>query len=244
MKKIILFLVLIQLLGCNSSNENKTNVTNQKKSGIFSSQQVKKLEAKVQELYKDEKEVRYKFNGDLTKEVVPYISGKNLIIPISPSKVQDSDYLSIGVILDFEKKVELVILDSLMIDYSDFKNLIEKADEWIVKTNSFDAKNTLEIPLIDKINIIFPQNEKPREFKAVMLFAQGTREREILLREIGEKNNEDLINISLKKEHIEHIKEGLSPLYIAGAIDQSYFTIEEEIESVKNQYEELNLLLK
>lgn len=240
MKIIVVILILFQFLACSKS----TNNSQQSKNTVFTFQQVKILEKKIKELYKSREEIKYRFNGDFTKEVVPYITGKNLIIPISPTKLQDSDYLSIGVILDLEKKTEMVILDGLLINYSDFKSVLEKGNDYLIKATNFEAKNVLEIPISNKINVIFPQSEKPRVFKASMIFAEGVREREIRLSEIGDKNSENLVNISLKKEHIQHINEGLSKLYIEGAINQSYEMLDKEIGDLVKEYEELNTILK
>ena len=243
MKKILLLACLLQFLGCNSPEKTSPEIKS-KNAFIGVSQNVIKIETQISELYKEVKGVQYKFNGDFSKEVVPYITAKNLVVPIIPTKLQDSDYLSIGLIMDLEKKIEKISLDGLMINYLELKNIVDKANEWIAKTSDFKAEHPLEIKLIDKIYIEFPQSKEPRVFEGVMIFSDGIRGRDILLREIGDMNNENLINISLKKDHIMHLNEGLSNLYIQGAIAESYSTIEKEIQEVKNQYEELKTLIK
>ncbi|MGL5933419.1 MAG: hypothetical protein ACRCY7_11145 [Cetobacterium sp.] len=243
MRKFILLMCLVQFLGCNSTKDSSTKAS-VKNSFLGVNQNISKLEKDVVELYKELKIVQYRFNGDRSQEVVPYVIGKSLVVPITPSKLEDSDYLSIGLIIDLEKKTEKVLLDGLMINYPDFKNILDKGNEWIAKTNSFNAKQPLEMSLIEKMNIEFPQSKEPRVFEGVMIFSDGVRGREIMLREIGDPADENLVNISLKKEHIAHLAEALSSLYIEGALNLSNTNIEKEIQDVKNQYIELKTLLK
>ncbi|MGL4977723.1 MAG: hypothetical protein ACRC5G_06870, partial [Cetobacterium sp.] len=82
----------------------------------------------------------------------------------------------------------------------------------------------------------------PRDFKAVMIFSEGIKNRDLLLREIGTAENP--VNISFKREHLMHLAEGLSELYVNGAINESSATIQREVAEVKNQYDNLNKLLK
>ncbi|MGL5053778.1 MAG: hypothetical protein ACRC5W_09365 [Cetobacterium sp.] len=241
MKKFLLLLCLIQILGCNVSSKNSLKVE-KKSEFIETSAEIKKIEEDINTFYKDVKDVQYRFNGDYSKEVVPYIVGKNLIIPITPSKIRDSDYLSIGVLIDLENKTEKVLLDGLKIDYSEFKKIVDIGNEWANKTSNFEATHILEIPIVEKIDIEFPQSDKAKSFRAVMIFSEGTRDRNVLLREIGE--GDSLINISLKRDHLMHLAEGLSPLYIKGALNQSSSTIQKELESLKIQYNELKMILK
>ncbi|MGL5972022.1 MAG: hypothetical protein ACRCZ1_02125 [Cetobacterium sp.] len=241
MKKIFLFVCLIQFLGCNSVEKTLADGKN-KNTFIGKSKKIESIDTQITELYKNVKEVQYRFNGDYTKEVVPYIIGKNLIVPISPSKLKDNDHLNVGMMMNLENKTEEVILDGLRIKYDDFKKLVDKGNEWASKTINFNANHILEIPILDKLDIIFPQDSKAKSFKAIMIFSNGIRNREILLKEIGQMENP--INISLKREHLMNLSEGLSPLYINEAINQSSETIGTEIEDVKKQYEDLKILLK
>ncbi|MGL5638809.1 MAG: hypothetical protein ACRCW7_05650 [Cetobacterium sp.] len=243
MKNFFLFVCLIQFLGCNTSEKTPTEVKS-KNTFIGVSQDVGKIETQILNLYKEVKGVQYKFSGNMSIDVVSYVTGKNLVIPIVPTKLEDADYLSLGVIMDLEKKTEMVILDGLRIDYVEFKKVIDTANEWIAKTSGFRAEDPLEIPLVQKIFIDFPQSKEPRAFEGVMIFSDGIRGREILLKEIGDPKDETLVNISLKKDHILHLANGLSTLYIQGAIAENYSSIEKEIERITNQYSELKTILK
>ncbi|MGL4425297.1 MAG: hypothetical protein ACRCZR_07225 [Cetobacterium sp.] len=241
MKKFFLLISLFQILGCNPS---KTDSVQKVKTSQFleNSGEVKKIREDVTDFYKGVDTVQYRFNGDSTKPVVSYVVGKNLIIPITPSRLQDSDYLSIGVMIDLETKAETVFVDGLQLNYSEFKEIINKANEWAAKTSDFNANHILEIPVKDKIAIQFPQSKEPRDFKAVMIFSEGVKNRDLLLREIGTAENP--VNISFKREHLMHLAEGLSELYVNGAINESSATIQREVAEVKNQYDNLNKLLK
>ncbi|MGL4867283.1 MAG: hypothetical protein ACRC34_02195 [Cetobacterium sp.] len=241
MKKFFLLISLFQILGCNLS---ETDSVQKVKTSQFleNSGEVKKIREDVTSFYKDVDAVQYRFNGDSTKPVVPYVIGKKLIVPITPSRLQDSDYLSVGVIIDLETKEEKVLIDGLMLNYSDFKAVIDKGNEWAAKTVSFEANHILEIPIMDKIDVEFPQSKEPRGFKAVMIFSEGTRDRDVLLREIG--NSENPVNISFKRDHLMHLAEGLSQLYISGAINESSSQIQKEIADIKNQYDDLKIILK
>ncbi|MGL4534498.1 MAG: hypothetical protein ACRCUA_05530 [Fusobacteriaceae bacterium] len=239
MEKIIMLFCLVQFLGCNSIENNSSKSKN---TFIGISQNVGQIEMQITELYKNVKEVQYRFNGDYSKEVVPYIIGKNLIIPISPTKLKENENLNAGLMINLESKTEEVILDGLRIKYSDFKKLVDKGNEWASQTTNFNANHILEIPILDKIDIIFPEDSKAKSFKAIMIFSNGIRNREILLKEIGAVENQ--INISLKREHLMSLSEGLSSLYINEAINQNINFIGNEVEVVKKQYEDLKILLK
>ncbi|MGL4653456.1 hypothetical protein [Cetobacterium sp.] len=243
MKKIFLFVCLVQLLGCNTPEKSSPEIKS-KNTFIGVSQDVTKIETQILELYKEVKGIQYKFNGNMSNDVVSYVTGKNLVIPIIPTKLEDADYLSLGLIMDLEKKTEMVILDGLRIDYLEFKKIIDTANEWIAKSSGFRAENPLEIPLVDKIYIEFPQSKEPRAFEGTMIFSDGTRGREVLLKEIGDPKDETLVNLSLKRDHILHLANGLSNLYIQGAIAENYQNIQQEIDRVKTQYTELKTIIK
>ncbi|MGL5377968.1 MAG: hypothetical protein ACRDAT_06740 [Cetobacterium sp.] len=244
MKKFFLLISLFQILGCNPSERDsaKNNVTNKTSQFLENSGEVKKIREDIASFYKGVETVQYRFNGDSTKPVVSYVVGKTLIIPITPSRLQDSDYLSIGVMIDLETKAETVFVDGLQLNYSEFKEIINKANEWAAKTVDFNAKHILEIPVKDKIAIQFPQSKEPRDFKAVMIFSEGVRNRDLLLREIG--TTENPVNISFKREHLMHLAEGLSELYVTGAINESSSQIQKEIADIKTQYDDLKIILK
>ncbi|MGL6066809.1 MAG: hypothetical protein ACRC0R_06995 [Cetobacterium sp.] len=240
MKKFFLLISLFQILGCNLS---ETASVQKIKTSQFleNSGEVKKIREDITSFYKGVDTVQYRFNGDSTQPVVSYVVGKKLIIPITPSKLENNDYLSVGVIIDLETKSEKVLVDGLMLNYADFKAVVDKGNEWAAKTNEFNANHILEIPILDRIDVEFPQSPEPRGFKAVMIFTEGTRDRNLLLREIG--NSENPVSISFKRNDLMYLAEGLSELYINGAINESSSQIQKEIAEIKSQYDDLKTLL-
>ncbi|MGL4946932.1 MAG: hypothetical protein ACRC4X_04590, partial [Cetobacterium sp.] len=127
MKKFFLLISLFQILGCNLS---ETASVQKIKTSQFleNSGEVKKIREDITSFYKGVDTVQYRFNGDSTQPVVSYVVGKKLIIPITPSKLENNDYLSVGVIIDLETKSEKVLVDGLMLNYADFKAVVDKGN--------------------------------------------------------------------------------------------------------------------
>ena len=246
MNKKILPLLLVLILGCEKGsykNQNSPPIDGrQTKVDKNMSYQITNLSQRLNQIYANGERFNYQFMGSNEATTKTFITGKELVIPILYETIENNLVLSIAILINLQTNEKQILVDNLIIDYNQFKKIIEKSALWIGKTESFDSKFILEKPLEETVEVSFPQNKTSKKFAAFMIFDGERKGKDLVLREEG--NSEFQTVVSFKRNKIIYLNDKLNEEFILGAISENSKSMIDEIDSLNKAYEDLDLLLK
>lgn len=245
MKKIILLICLI-LMGCekgsykNSQLKQEVNRSTKLEQNLKS--QITDLDSLLKKIYLNNERLSYQFMGKTDGTVTTFITGKDLVIPILYENIGNELVLSIAILINLETQSQQIFIDNLLIDYTQFKNLISKATQWIYKTDNFSSKFLLEKSLNNEVEVLFPQNKEKKKFESFMIFDGERNLRDLVLREKDSKESQTII--SFKRNKVIYLNDKIKDEFIQGAIHENYDFMMEEMNTLEKAYSDLDELLK
>lgn len=246
MKKIILFMFIF-ILGCGKESyqdqKSPPVETREVKVEKNLNYQIENLSKKLNAIYSKGENLNYQFVGSDDATVKIFITGKELVVPILYETVENSLVLSISILINLETNEKQILVDNLIINYNQFKKIIDKSALWISKTETFSSKFLLEKSLDEAVEVSFPQNDKKNQlFNTFMIFGGERNKNELVLR--SDRKEEFQTVISFKRNKIFFLNNKLSEEFILGAILENIKKLESEIDLLSNTYDELDNLLK
>lgn len=245
MKKIILLICLI-LMGCekgsykNSQLKQEVNRSTKLEQNLKS--QITDLDSLLKKIYLNNERLSYQFMGKTDGTVTTFITGKDLVIPILYENIGNELVLSIAILINLETQSQQIFIDNLLIDYTQFKNLISKATQWIYKTDNFSSKFLLEKSLNNEVEVLFPQNKEKKKFESFMIFDGERNLRDLVLREKDSKESQTII--SFKRNKVIYLNDKIKDEFVQGAILENYDSMIKEMETLEKAYIDLDELLK
>ena len=246
MKKRIFLLLCLGLLGCEKGSYKEVKVEENLKQETKLEQnlktQVDNLEKLLKKIYSNNERLSYQFMGNQNGTVTTFITGKDLVIPILYENVGNELVLSIAILINLETQSEQIFIDNLLVDYTQFKNLISKATEWIYKTDNFSSKFLLEKSLNENIEVTFPQNKEKKKFEAFMIFDGERNLRDLVLRENDFKEAQTVI--SFKRNKVIYLNDKVKDEFVQGAVLENYDSMINEMTILEKAYSDLDELLK
>lgn len=245
MKKIILLLCLT-FLSCEKGSYKdstlKENIGRKTKLEQNLKSQITDLDNLLKKIYSNNERLSYQFMGKTDGTVTTFITGKDLVIPILYENIGNELVLSIAILINLETQSQQIFIDNLLIDYTQFKNLISKATEWIYKTDNFSSKFLLEKSLNDEIEVTFPQNKEKKKFETFMIFDGERNLRDLVLREKDSKESQTII--SFKRNKVIYLNDKIKDEFVQGAILENYDSMVKEMKTLEKAYIDLDELLK
>lgn len=245
MKKILLIIFSLGILGCQmESYKSKAppegSIREQKvKSSL--DEILKKLSMPLKQVYSNGETFNYHFQGNMDSPVQTFITGKDLVIPILYEEVNSQQILTIAVLINLEKFTKQLLVDSLIIDYNQFKYLIQKSSSWIEKTENFNSNFVLEKSLSKVIEVSLPQNKSKKNFDSFMVFDGERRIKNLVLREQTIESAQTII--SFQRNKILYMNDKLNDEYMLKSILDNYDAMNKEIEKLDKAYNELDSLI-
>lgn len=246
MKKILLLIFSLGILGCQMENYKSKappegSIREQKvKSSL--DEILKKLSMPLKQVYSNGETFNYHFQGNMSSPVQTFITGKDLVIPILYEEINSQQILTIAVLINLEKFSKQFLVDNLIVDYDQFKKIIQKSSAWIEKTENFNTNLLLEKSLNETIEISFPQNKEKRIFNSFMVFDGERKIKNLVFREQTDELAQTII--SFKRNKILYMNDKLNDEYIFGTILENYEDMNKEIENLNKAYSELNSLVE
>ena len=204
--------------------------------------QVSNLNDLLKKIYSNNERLSYQFMGNENGTVTTFITGKELVIPILYENVGNEMVLSIAILINLETQSQQIFIDNLLVDYTQFKNLISKATEWIYKTDNFSSKFLLEKSLGEIVDITFPQNKEKKKFESFMIFDGERNLRDLVLREADSKETQTVI--SFKRNKVIYLNDKIKDEFVQGAILENYDSMVKEMNTLEKAYTDLDELLK
>lgn len=251
MKMKVLLLISLFILGCNSPNS-KSSITKESKSSVITSRaeevkynldkSLEKLSVSLKDIYKNSNNLNYQFMGSETSRAQSFITGKDLVIPILYETINSENILTIATLINLETSSKKLLIDNLIVDYEEFKNIIKKSNIWIEKTEKFENNLFLEKALDETIQVSFPQNTESQKYKAYMIFDGERKNRSLVLRE--ETENPTQTVISFKQNKIVYLSTKLNDEYILGTLLENFDEMNKKMQDLNNAYVELNSLIE
>lgn len=246
MKKRIFLLLCLVFMGCEKGSYKDSTMNKNPNRKIKLEQnlklQITSLDNLLKKIYSNNERLSYQFMGNTDGTVTTFITGKDLVIPILYEDIGNELALSIAILINLETQSQQIFIDNLLIDYTQFKNLISKATEWIYKTDNFSSKFLLEKSLNEDIEITFPQNKERKKFESFMVFDGERNLRNLVLREAGSKETQTVI--SFKRNKVIYLNDKIKDEFIQGAIHENYEFMMEEMNTLEKAYSDLDELLK
>lgn len=245
MKKKIFLLLCLSLLGCEKGSYKNTSTQSTVREIKLEQNlklQVSNLNDLLKKIYSNNERLSYQFMGNKNGTVTTFITGKELVIPILYENVGNEMVLSIAILINLETQSQQIFIDNLLVDYTQFKNLISKATEWIYKTDNFSSKFLLEKSLGEIVDITFPQNKEKKKFESFMIFDGERNLRDLVLREADSKETQTII--SFKRNKVIYLNDKIKDEFIQGAIHENYDFMMEEMNTLEKAYSDLDELLK
>lgn len=253
MKKKILLIGLLAILGCGTKMDSDSYVKEAKKVVYKKSDEsfledstrdkLKTLKKEIETLYKESGTLSYTFIGDLNLPMTALIEGKKLILPIYPLKTSQHITLDIGVFFNLENSETEVYIENFFVNYDDFKAVMTEASEYIELTQGKTfGKYILEKKMTkNQVVMAFPQGEK-RLFNVFMTFDELNNVNTLNFQEeVPEKNGR--IMMTFKNYKIVEIAKQLNSELISNAINTNIPKLESEVQQLLNSYNELNKTL-
>lgn len=246
MKKILLLIFSLGILGCNLENYKsqappETVTTREQEVKNNLDETLKKLSVSLKQVYSNGETFNYHFQGNMSSPVQTFITGKDLVIPIFYEEINSQQILTIAVLINLEKFSKQLLVDNLIVDYDQFKKIIQKSSTWIEKTESFNTNLLLEKSLNETIEISFPQNKEKRIFNSFMVFDGERKIKNLVFREQTEELAQTII--SFKRNKVLYMNDKLNDEYILAAILDNYKVMDKEIEDLNKAYSELDSLV-
>ncbi len=245
MKKKIFLLLCLSLLGCEKGSYKNTSTQSTVREIKLEQNlklQVSNLNDLLKKIYSNNERLSYQFMGNENGTVTTFITGKELVIPILYENVGNEMVLSIAILINLETQSQQIFIDNLLVDYTQFKNLISKATEWIYKTDNFSSKFLLEKSLGEIVDITFPQNKEKKKFESFMIFDGERNLRDLVLREADSKETQTVI--SFKRNKVIYLNDKIKDEFVQGAILENYDSMVKEINTLEKAYTDLDELLK
>ena len=245
MKKKIFLLLCLSLLGCEKGSYKNTSTQSTVREIKLEQNlklQVSNLNDLLKKIYSNNERLSYQFMGNENGTVTTFITGKELVIPILYENVGNEMVLSIAILINLETQSQQIFIDNLLIDYTQFKNLISKATEWIYKTDNFSSKFLLEKSLGEIVDITFPQNKEKKKFESFMIFDGERNLRDLVLREADSKETQTVI--SFKRNKVIYLNDKIKDEFVQGAILENYDSMVKEMNTLEKAYTDLDELLK
>lgn len=245
MKKKIFLLLCLSLLGCEKGSYKNTTIQSTGRAVKLEQNfklQVSNLNDLLKKIYSNNERLSYQFMGKIDGTVTTFISGKDLVIPILYENVGNEMVLSIAILINLETQSQQIFIDNLLVDYTQFKNLISKATEWIYKTDNFSSKFLLEKSLGEIVDITFPQNKEKKKFESFMIFDGERNLRDLVLRETDSKETQTVI--SFKRNKVIYLNDKIKDEFVQGAILENYDSMVKEMNTLEKAYTDLDELLK
>lgn len=245
MKKILLIIFSLGILGCQMENYKSKappegSIREQKvKSSL--DEILKKLSMPLKQVYSNGETFNYHFQGNMDSPVQTFITGKDLVIPILYEEANSQQILTIAVLINLEKFTKQLLVDSLIIDYNQFKYLIQKSSSWIEKTENFNSNFVLEKSLSKVIEVSLPQNKSKKKFDSFMVFDGERRIKNLVLREQTIESAQTII--SFQRNKILYMNDKLNDEYMLKSILDNYDAMNKEIEKLDKAYNELDSLI-
>ena len=246
MKKKIFLLLCLIFIGCEKGTYKEAgvnqNLVKEKKLEQNLKSQITNLDNLLKKIYLNNERLSYQFMGKIDGTVTTFISGKDLVIPILYENVGNEMVLSIAILINLETQSQQIFIDNLLVDYTQFKNLISKASEWIYKTDNFSSKFLLEKSLGEIVDITFPQNKEKKKFESFMIFDGERNLRDLVLREADSKETQTVI--SFKRNKVIYLNDKIKDEFVQGAILENYDSMVKEMNTLEKAYTDLDELLK
>lgn len=245
MKKKIFLLLCLSLLGCEKGSYKNTSTQSTVREIKLEQNlklQVSNLNDLLKKIYSNNERLSYQFMGNKNGTVTTFITGKELAIPILYENVGNEMVLSIAILINLETQSQQIFIDNLLVDYTQFKNLISKATEWIYKTDNFSSKFLLEKSLGEIVDITFPQNKEKKKFESFMIFDGERNLRDLVLREADSKETQTVI--SFKRNKVIYLNDKIKDEFVQGAILENYDSMVKEMNTLEKAYTDLDELLK
>lgn len=245
MKKKIFLLLCLSLLGCEKGSYKNTSTQSTVREIKLEQNlklQVSNLNDLLKKIYSNNERLSYQFMGNENGTVTTFITGKELVIPILYENVGNEMVLSIAILINLETQSKQIFIDNLLVDYTQFKNLISKATEWIYKTDNFSSKFLLEKSLGEIVDITFPQNKEKKKFESFMIFDGERNLRDLVLREADSKETQTVI--SFKRNKVIYLNDKIKDEFVQGAILENYDSMVKEMNTLEKAYTDLDELLK
>lgn len=245
MKKKIFLLLCLSLLGCEKGSYKNTSTQSTVREIKLEQNlklQVSNLNDLLKKIYSNNERLSYQFMGNENGTVTTFITGKELVIPILYENVGNEMVLSIAILINLETQSQQIFIDNLLVDYTQFKNLISKATEWIYKTDNFSSKFLLEKSLGEIVDITFPQNKEKKKFESFMIFDGERNLRDLVLREADSKETQTVI--SFKRNKVIYLNDKIKDEFVQGAILENYDSMVKEMNTLEKAYTDLDELLK
>lgn len=246
MKKRILLIFCLTFFACEKGSYKnsvvKQSINRETKLEQNLKSQITDLNNLLKKIYSNNERLSYQFMGKMDGTVTTFITGKDLVIPILYENVGNELVLSIAILINLETQSKQIFIDNLLLDYTQFKNLISKATKWIYKTDNFSSKFLLEKSLSEDIEITFPQNKERKKFESFMVFDGERNLRDLVLREADSKETQTVI--SFKRNKVIYLNDKIKDEFIQGAIHENYDFMMEEMNTLEKAYSDLDELLK
>ncbi|MGL4865299.1 MAG: hypothetical protein ACRC4T_19560 [Cetobacterium sp.] len=246
MKKRIFLLLCLVFMGCEKGSYKGSTTNKNPKREIKLEQnlksQITNLDNLLKKIYLNNERLSYQFMGNTDGTVTTFITGKDLVIPILYENIGNELVLSIAILINLETQSQQIFIDNLLIDYTQFKNLISKATEWIYKTDNFSSKFLLEKSLNENIEVTFPQNKEKKKFESFMIFDGERNLRDLVLREKDFKETQTVI--SFKRNKVIYLNDKVKDEFIQGAVLENYDSMVNEMIILEKAYSDLDELLK
>ena len=220
MKKRILLIFCLTFFACEKGSYKnsvvKQSINRETKLEQNLKSQITDLNNLLKKIYSNNERLSYQFMGKMDGTVTAFITGKDLVIPILYENVGNELVLSIAILINLETQSKQIFIDNLLLDYTQFKNLISKATKWIYKTDNFSSKFLLEKSLSEDIEITFPQNKERKKFESFMVFDGERNLRDLVLREADSKETQTVI--SFKRIKVIYLNDKIKDEFVQGAI--------------------------
>ncbi|MGL4509899.1 hypothetical protein [Cetobacterium sp.] len=246
MKKRILLIFCLTFFACEKGSYKnsvvKQSINRETKLEQNLKSQITDLNNLLKKIYSNNERLSYQFMGKMDGTVTAFITGKDLVIPILYENVGNELVLSIAILINLETQSKQIFIDNLLLDYTQFKNLISKATKWIYKTDNFSSKFLLEKSLSEDIEITFPQNKERKKFESFMVFDGERNLRDLVLREADSKETQTVI--SFKRNKVIYLNDKIKDEFVQGAILENYDSMAKEMKTLERAYVDLDELLK
>lgn len=246
MKKRILLIFCLTFFACEKGSYKnsvvKQSINRETKLEQNLKSQITDLNNLLKKIYSNNERLSYQFMGKMDGTVTTFITGKDLVIPILYENIGNELVLSIAILINLETQSKQIFIDNLLLDYTQFKNLISKATKWIYKTDNFSSKFLLEKSLSEDIEITFPQNKERKKFESFMVFDGERNLRDLVLREADSKETQTVI--SFKRNKVIYLNDKIKDEFVQGAILENYDSMAKEMKTLERAYVDLDELLK
>lgn len=245
-KKIFLLIFALGLLGCQMESyksQAPPEVSTREQEVKYNlDETLKKISIPLNKIYSNSETLNYHFQGNPSSSIQAFITGKDLVIPVLYENINSQQILTIAVLINLEKFSKQLLVDNLLVDYNQFRKIIQKSSSWIEKTENFNSNFLLEKSLNERLEISLPQNKEKRTFNSYMIFDGERKINNLVFREQTSEPTQTII--SFQRNKILYMSDRLNNEYILAAVLENYKEISNQIENLDKAYNELDLLIE